>query len=115
MNYDKWVVITSAYERLRGSKVVEFPIRSTGGIRACTRDATGFIIANKTKIVGVANFVVIFGITSERISSAVPIFPNLNLATYLIKYYWYGGYPKIKQKLSEGDSSRELICMKTLK
>ena len=27
----------------------------------------------------------------------------------------YGGYPKIKQKLSEGDSSHALICMKTLK
>ena len=89
MNYDKWVVITSAYASLRRSKE-EFAKRSTGRIRACTRDATGFIIqANITKVAGVALFVVIFGITSERISLTVPIFPNLNLATYLIKYYGY--------------------------
>ena len=85
MNYDKWVVITSAYASLRGSKEEESVKRSR--IRACTRDATGFIIANRTKIVGVAPFFVIVAITSERRSLAVPMFPNLNLATYLIKYY----------------------------
>ena len=87
MNYDKWVVITSAYASLRGSKEEESVKRSR--IRACTRDATGFIIANRTKIVGVAPFflIAIFVITSERRSLAVPMFPNLDLATYLIKYY----------------------------
>ena len=33
----------------------------------------------------------------------------------LIKTYVYGGYPIIKQKLSERDLSREWIGMKTLK